>query len=185
MKSMHLLALVGCTVLAAPSFAQTFSNDWSFVDDGTGQTVSGFVSGLNNGTDLSAQGLTFTVTQSPYADMLGDYALDIGSPYAGDIYSASDGVVTRLDIFYQNAGQTINFWLGTGGFLSGTAYPQIESANENAYSFATGATFSAREDIGGGTGSDVPEPASWAMMVGGFALAGAAMRRARTSVRFA
>jgi hypothetical protein len=33
--------------------------------------------------------------------------------------------------------------------------------------------------------SAVPEPTSWAMMIGGFALAGAAMRRRRTSVSFA
>lgn len=31
----------------------------------------------------------------------------------------------------------------------------------------------------------VPEPASWALMIGGFALAGAAMRRKRASVSFA
>jgi hypothetical protein len=33
--------------------------------------------------------------------------------------------------------------------------------------------------------SDVPEPASWAMMIGGFGLVGAAMRRRRVAVRFA
>jgi hypothetical protein len=31
----------------------------------------------------------------------------------------------------------------------------------------------------------IPEPASWALMIGGFALAGAAMRRSKTSVSFA
>jgi hypothetical protein len=31
----------------------------------------------------------------------------------------------------------------------------------------------------------VPEPASWAMMIGGFAIVGAAMRRRRTSIAFA
>ena len=35
--------------------------------------------------------------------------------------------------------------------------------------------------VGGG----VPEPASWALMIGGFGLVGLAMRRRRTSVRFA
>jgi len=33
--------------------------------------------------------------------------------------------------------------------------------------------------------SAVPEPATWAMMIGGFALAGAAMRRRKAEVRFA
>jgi hypothetical protein len=31
----------------------------------------------------------------------------------------------------------------------------------------------------------VPEPASWAMMIGGFGMVGAAMRRRRTAIRFA
>ncbi len=36
------------------------------------------------------------------------------------------------------------------------------------------------------TAAAVPEPATWALMIGGFAFAGAAMRRrARTAVRFA
>jgi len=37
----------------------------------------------------------------------------------------------------------------------------------------------------GSPNSAVPEPATWAMMIGGFALAGVAMRRARTAVSFA
>jgi hypothetical protein len=36
----------------------------------------------------------------------------------------------------------------------------------------------------GGSGA-VPEPATWAMMIGGFALVGASMRRRRTAVSFA
>ena len=37
---------------------------------------------------------------------------------------------------------------------------------------------------GGFTGG-VPEPASWAMMLGGFGLVGSAMRRRKTAVTFA
>ncbi len=35
------------------------------------------------------------------------------------------------------------------------------------------------------TGAPVPEPATWAMMIGGFALAGAAMRRRKLALRLA
>lgn len=179
---MRWLALMGCTALAVPSFAQTFSNNWSFVDDTTGQTVSGIISGLSNGTDVSAQGLTITVTQSPFADLLGDYTVDEGPAYSADQYSASDGVVTRFDIFYENAALTNLLFLGTTGFLQGTNFPELENgAGENLYSLNAGATFSAVTQADG----DVPEPASWALMVAGFGLAGAAMRRRRVAMRFA
>ncbi len=48
---------------------------------------------------------------------------------------------------------------------------------------AAGGTFADRIVL---TAAAVPEPASWALMIGGFAIAGAAMRRrTRTAVRFA
>jgi hypothetical protein len=37
-------------------------------------------------------------------------------------------------------------------------------------------------DFTGGAGPGVPEPASWALMIGGFGLAGAALRRRRSLV---
>lgn len=182
MKSMRWLAPLGCMALAAPSFAETFSNNWSWIDDTTGQTVSGIVSGLSNGTDLSAQGLVFTVTQSPFADLLGDYTVDEGPAYSADQYSASDGVVTKLDVFFENAALTNLFFLGTSGFLQGTNFPELENGTgENLYSLNVGATFSAVEV----PPADVPEPASWTIMLVGFGLAGTAMRRRRTIVHFA
>jgi len=51
------------------------------------------------------------------------------------------------------------------------------TANQQVFDdFTFGSTI-----VGGG----VPEPATWAMMIGGFALAGAAMRRRRTATSFA
>jgi hypothetical protein len=181
MNNVRLLALAACAVFAAPSFAQTFSNNWSFVDAGTGQTVGGVISGLVNGNGLSADGLTITVTQSPYDVMLGTYALDFGAGagYSGeqDTYSAANGVVTYANFLYSDEiGEFLHFGSNPQG---GTFYPQLISYNtlENAYNYDVGVQFSA-------VATGVPEPVSWAMMVGGFGLTGAAMRRRRANVRF-
>jgi len=57
----------------------------------------------------------------------------------------------------------------------------LNSIPTNIYAFK----LSAREAASLGFQQPVPEPATWAMMIGGFALAGAAMRRRRMAVRFA
>ena len=55
----------------------------------------------------------------------------------------------------------------------------------------TPGTYALTEYLGSGTytltiaAPAVPEPASWAMMIGGFAIAGAAMRRKAMTIRFA
>jgi hypothetical protein len=175
MNMIRLLALTACAALAAPSFAQTFSNNWSFVDEGTGQTVGGLISGLANGDDLSADGLTITVTQSPYDVMLGTYSVDLGQGL--DTYSASNGVVTFASFLYTDEiGELLYFGTNPTG---GSYYPELHSDQtlEDAFNFDTGMQFSAA--------AGVPEPASWAMMVGGFGLLGSAMRRRRPNVHFA
>jgi hypothetical protein len=182
MKTMKLVALVACVAVAAPSFSATFSNNWWFVDMGIGQTVGGIISGLVDGDDVSADGLTITVTQSPYSVMLGTYTVDFGAgagyPGSQDIYSAANGVVTSANFIYTNEiGEFLYF--GTSP-LHDTFHPELISYNsgELAYNSEVGTQFSA-------VTASVPEPANWAMMTGGFGLLGAAMRRRRTSVRFA
>lgn len=176
MKSIRLLALLGCTVLAAPSFAQTFSDNWWFTDALTGQTVGGLISGLQNGSGLDAGGLTITVTQSPYADLLGTYTDDWTSGIGSfNSYSASGNLVTFANFSYRNGAGTL-LYFGTDPNGS-TFYPQLVNGNENAYNVEVGTQFSAA--------GAVPEPANWALMVAGFGLAGAAMRRRRATVHFA
>ncbi len=181
MNNLRLLALAAWAALAAPSFAQTFSNNWSFVDAGTGQTVSGVISGLANGSNLSADGLTLTVTQSPYAVMLGtytDFGAGAGYPSYQDTYSASNGVVTFANFIYSDEFGEF-FHLGTDP-QGGTYYPELVSYNtlEDAYNSDAGIQFSA-------VTMSVPEPASWAMMVGGFGLSGLALRRRKRNGSFA
>jgi hypothetical protein len=82
----------------------------------------------------------------------------------------STGVAGTTDDF----SFTFNPYKGTfaNNFLYATANPAI------------GGTFADRIVL---TAAAVPEPATWALMIGGFAIAGAAMRRrtATSSVRFA
>lgn len=115
----------------------------------------------------------------------------VNNPAFINVYSGLDGTGTLL--------ATLNLALTPNG----TGIPGCSGTNFCPYS-AAGVSFSGTAlsvDFGGaanqvafaqitlnsvtpGTGP-VPEPATWAMMIGGFALVGASMRRARTTVRFA
>ena len=68
---------------------------------------------------------------------------------------------------------------GFFGFVSDTAISTIELRARQGAGYTY--TF---DDLTFST-SAVPEPASWAMMLGGFAIIGSAMRRRRTNVSFA
>lgn len=76
-----------------------------------------------------------------------------------------------------------------GTLVYGNVYPDPNSGEfngdpaniiySNAFNVVYDATFSATIEA-----AAVPEPASWAIMVGGFGLVGAAMRRRKLAVRF-
>jgi hypothetical protein len=75
------------------------------------------------------------------------------------------------------SGQFCN-WTAIGVSFTGTAF-SIDfggTANQSGFDNIT---------FGSATPGGVPEPASWAMMIGGLGLVGGAMRRRRTAVSFA
>lgn len=84
------------------------------------------------------------------------------------------------------AGQSLNFSIFYGASLSErAAYAALSAVGSNIFSFGqnngdinggNGSTF-IFAFAGGNRGSLVPEPASWAMMIAGFAMVGTAMRR--------
>lgn len=64
-------------------------------------------------------------------------------------------------------------WVPPPGFIPGGVDPTID-----AIPLDVPGSFNA----GGGTGSVTPEPASWALMIGGFGMVGAAVRRRRRAM---
>lgn len=80
-----------------------------------------------------------------------------GSPVAAQDFAFSGAAsFVRLDIL--------------NNYTQGTIYERDEASGLSEVRFS---------------GAAVPEPATWAMMIGGFAMVGAAMRRRKISVRFA
>ncbi len=70
------------------------------------------------------------------------------------------------------------------GLLAGASYFAVSSGFDNSDFGAFRLTVSGPGNITGGAGG-VPEPATWAMLIFGFAGVGAAMRRRNVSVTFA
>ena len=78
----------------------------------------------------------------------------------------------------------------TFGFLSGVGFnPNVDglySVRLDVAGLAGGAkTLTALAQVGAGATPAVPEPATWGLMIAGFGLVGASMRRRSTAVRFA
>lgn len=86
-------------------------------------------------------------------------------PVAGGGYFADEATS-----FAHSAAYTAQFTLATPGTVSFYLYDDNLSDNRGGVSLAVSA---------------VPEPATWAMMIAGFGLAGASLRRRKTAVSFA
>jgi hypothetical protein len=139
-----------------------------------------YVGGAGIGKDLC------TYTGSCDADL----TVDFSSPVSNLSFQAA-GDDAASTIFY-----TVFF--GGGGSVGGTfalngTFSTLKTYSFGALSDIVKIEFSDDDgagivydnftfDVGAGA---VPEPASWAMMIGGMAMVGAAMRRRRTQVSFA
>jgi len=163
MKYAYLLAAAaGLATVAAPASAETYR----FVITG----------------DYSAD---FTLDSNPTPD---DYVNGTGFAL-WDVNGFPDAVLGVADLSFYNAaiggGMQIYDFYGASTLLV-TDGAQLYSGPESTPGFLTG-TFALTEYQGTGqysltisplsTGPTVPEPATWAMMVGGFGLAGTALRR--------
>jgi len=185
-----MLALAALT-LAAPASAQVFTDTTTLGDPTYNRVLSGIPpSGLSAvGTAVHYGVLSFEVTASGSYDFL----LTGDSPAGWDtfltIYSGSfdPGSALTNALAANDDFPTIGISGFTGlGLLTGTSYFAVITGfdNDDVGAWTLTVTGPGTAFVPGGPGG-VPEPAAWAMLIGGFGLAGAAMRRRSTKVAYA
>lgn len=147
---------------------------------------------------------TNTLFLHPADGQGGDAILAFTAPTAGDFKFV--GTFSRLDTVPTGGNGVITIEAATGNFGGGASPIFSETITNGAYgsgfSFSNRLTLAAGQTVFfgvsnngeysydstglAGTITAVPEPAAWTMMIGGFGLAGAAVRRrTRTSVTYA
>ncbi len=193
----YLLALAGGAALLAgqaqaaiplyPNPGTVNPIDYSFTAASTGNIVAYFAGNgggftnllglLVNGVDTGIEGL------NNQTSAIGD-SLDFGPVTAGDVLTFRLRVTNTGDLFYSN--RALNADKITHIYATGYA--------GGDFGLPAG-TYVGFEDLAGGgdldyedlafiftnVRSNVPEPAAWALMLGGFGLVGAAMRRRRVT----
>lgn len=82
---------------------------------------------------------------------------------------AQNPLITNGGLLFNIAGDEVNIYSNGQGPATYQFYSRANGANAGNFALT---------QVGGG----VPEPASWALMIGGFGLAGAALRRRRAAV---
>lgn len=206
-KQLVLSALAATVfVSASPASAvTTFFNNWDSTDFGSGAGFSvvpsyegwtavvgsGIEVQYNNvaGLPLSGENLveldSFNNTTMERLIDAGDYVLSFYySPRPG-VAPGSNGIAVLVN------GQPVFSITGQGG--NGTVWtPYVVGFSLAAPGSLGFAAIGTADGVGGYledvglAAAAVPEPASWAMMIGGFALLGGALRRRRTgALRFA
>ena len=168
MKMRSLLALAASFAAAAPALAgPIFVGSWT-VDQGP----DWYGATAYSGTDAAA--LLFGGSSADYViSTIDDQASDIDhlawvSSWGGVACSGSYPCGFKVDE---------NFVQSTGGL-----YGDYGDTSAYVYDWAVGGQF---RNYAFRLDGAVPEPASWALMLGGFGLVGGAMRRRKTSVAFA
>ena len=145
------------------------NDDYSQIQTGFGTSLTGSL--FSNVATVNANGVAANLD-----------ANGAGTEFTGS--SFSHDAVSGVDVCYIDGEQGCIFGAVTEGlFVGGETTTNFHYSVNNSDGFqlrvnelnlaATGAV-----NVGGA----VPEPATWALMIGGFGLAGAALRRRRTAV---
>lgn len=153
------------------------------------------------GSQFSISNLSFTAVSSDAGNALGfgfgAGAYNYSNQYVG-LLKGDDGVLFTSDDVLVTGGantQLVDGLVGRGSGSSFAAYcspctvGEQQAAIDEAAAFLTGpTTFTGTYSLGADSGSGtfniaaVPEPGAWALMIAGFGLAGATLRRRRAAL---
>ena len=156
------------------------------------ETAGSRISGLSSDKiSLSRNTLNYDATQTPPRYGMSStsiYGVENVYLQAGRAYDVSlslncfSGIVALTGIAepstYSSGCDAGNsgYWLGLNNFQTSSGGPIALISND------TGLNLSDPSPFAPGGNTAVPEPATWALMIGGFGLAGAALRRRRAAV---
>lgn len=177
-----------------PNLGDTFDGSLGHTEQGITVTYVGGSGGIWTGSQPAAEG-----TQSWYPDGgdTGYTRISFGGAVDAVEFRAGSGFLTgSINLFYDlrfngasiGSGNAGSLLLADQGFsfygFSGATFDEVwlQAHAGNAFSAGTFEALALDDvQIGGGTGA-VPEPASWALLIAGFGLVGAASRRRRVAM---
>ena len=199
-----LLATTATPALADP-ITYTFTGAFTGTQDGNQFTaVPAVFTGIGNTNNSSNNGFgvngIFSVALSSLRAVAGGTTYNVTTPsffyvYPSSLLGVTDGQ-TRLGLGFDQTGlnalgltsAAFNGYNGVSNFSQTPGATYFPGPGQSARFSANGSAFEITGFEGGTFAAAVPEPASWALMIGGFGLAGFALRRrssVRTTVRFA
>ena len=180
-----LIAAAALFAFAAPAAADTVvvTGDTTGAPTYNRALTTTLLSGV--GTDNPYEATTFTVsTAGVYSLALNSDEFDTFlSLYVGSF--DPDNALSNILAVDDDSGPDFNSLLSFS-LVAGTTYIAVATgfAPDDFGEYALTLDGPGTITVGGG-GAVVPEPATWAMMIGGFGLAGGALRRRRVSVTYA
>jgi len=176
MKIFGALALIASLSFSLPAAAGAIVINGDTTGSPTYNRPFSDMSGLSGvGTNVNYQVTTFTVSTAGAYSLLSEAGYDnfLGL-YAG-AFDPTQPLHNAI-AYNDDLGSTLRSGFTTN-LLAGVSYFAVASAFDNNRFGAYKLTISGPGDIS--LSSAVPEPATWAMMIAGFGLAGTALRPAR------
>lgn len=183
MKMLGALAVIASLSFGLPAAAGTVVINGDTTGGPTFNRPLAGATGLSSvGTNVAYQVTSFTVSTAGAYSLLSEAGYD---NFLGLHVGAFDPTQPLLNALAYN--DDLDSLMRTSGFttnlLAGVSYFAVATAFDNNGFGAYKLTISGPGDIS--LSSAVPEPATWAMMIAGFGLAGAALRRRKGALALA